>query len=124
MHMQISDREFEGLINRAMDTLPQERIQRLNNVAIVFEDEPTEQQRESLKLSCNQTLFGLYEGIPLTRRGAGYNLILPDKITIFKGPITRTYASLDSLQEAIRHTLWHEIAHYYGLDHEQIHALE
>lgn len=122
--MEINNEEFEELINQAMDELPQERIERLNNVAVTYEDEPSLAQREKLKLSCHQTLFGLYEGIPLTKRGSGYNLVLPDKITIFKGPITRASSTMAELKEQIKHTLWHEIAHYYGLDHDQIHALE
>jgi predicted Zn-dependent protease with MMP-like domain len=107
-----------------MDELPQERIKRLDNVAIVVEDEPTAEQRVKLKLRCDMTLFGLYEGIPLTKRGAGYNLVLPDKITIFKNPIQHYAHDLASLKDQIKRTLWHEIAHYYGLDHDRIHALE
>jgi predicted Zn-dependent protease with MMP-like domain len=66
-------------------------------------------------------LLGLYEGIPLTRRGAGYNLVLPDKITIFKLPLVK-YATWrgTKLFEEVKHTLWHEIAHFYGLDHTDI----
>lgn len=122
--MDVTDQQFEDLIGKALDTLPQDRIQRLDNVLITFEDEPSSERREKLKLHCNETLFGLYEGIPLTRRGAGYNLVLPDRITIFKGPITRASRTLSELSEQIRHTLWHEIAHYYGLDHDRIHKLE
>jgi predicted Zn-dependent protease with MMP-like domain len=122
MHM--SDEQFELLINQAMDELPQEYIKRLDNVAITYDTEPSAEQREKLRLRCDQTLFGLYEGIPLTRRNAGYNLVLPDKITLFKGPLTQVSRSMDELKRQVKHTLWHEIAHYYGLDHDRIHALE
>lgn len=121
---ELPDEEFEALINEAMDELPQEYIKRLNNVAVVIADEPTEEQRQQLKLRDDQTLFGLYEGIPLTKRGAGYNLVLPDKITMFKHPIMSFSPNREALKKQIKHTLWHEIAHYYGLDHDRIHELE
>jgi predicted Zn-dependent protease with MMP-like domain len=120
----ITDEQFDAMITTALDSLPQLYIKKMQNVAIVIADEPTPEQREKLKLRCNQSLFGLYEGIPLTQRGMGYNLVLPDKITIFKGPIVRFSPNEKELQEQIRHTLWHEIAHHFGLDHARIHALE
>ncbi len=120
----ISDDHFEQLINESMDELPQEYIKNLKNIAITYADEPTPAQREKLRLACNQTLFGLYEGIPLTKRGSNYNLVLPDKITIFKHPILQSVDSLAGLKKQVKHTLWHEIAHYYGLDHDRIHQLE
>lgn len=119
-----TDKEFEELVNRALDKIPALYQNNLNNVAITIADEPTPHQREKLKLRCDETLFGLYEGIPLTRRGAGYNLVLPDKITIFKLPMVRAVNSMDELAKQVHHTLWHEIAHFYGLNHEQIHKLE
>ncbi len=119
-----SDEEFEELVNKALDTIPKLYQENLNNVAITIADEPTSHQREKLKLRCDQTLFGLYEGIPLTQRGAGYNLVLPDRITIFKLPMVNVSRNMKELAEQVRHTLWHEIAHFYGLNHEQIHKLE
>lgn len=119
-----SDKEFEELVNKALDSIPPLYQENLNNVAITIEDEPTAEQREKLKLRCDETLFGLYEGIPLTRRGAGYNLVIPDRITIFKLPMVAVSKNDKELAEQVRHTLWHEIAHYYGLNHEQIHKLE
>lgn len=122
--MEISDEQFDQIISEVMDELPEQYIKRLNNVAIIYADEPTPQQREELKLRCDQTLFGLYQGVPLTKRGAGYNLVLPDKITIFKHPILNHSANLDDFKRQVKHTLWHEIAHFYGLDHDRIHMLE
>ncbi len=122
--LHISDEEFEQLINESMDELPEKYITGLKNVAVTYEDEPSNAQREKLKLNCHESLFGLYEGIPLTKRGAGYNLVLPDKITIFKNPILATSADVMQLKQQVKHTLWHEIAHYYGLDHDRIHQLE
>lgn len=123
-HLEISDEQFDRIISKALDRLPQKYIKGLNNVAIIYEDEPTKEQRVKLKLRCNETLLGLYEGIPLTRRNSGYNLVLPDKITLFKNPLIATSESFDDFKEQVRHTLWHEIAHFYGLDHDRIHKLE
>ncbi len=119
----LSDEDFQALINKALATLPKTHIDNLKNVAILFEDEPTPQQREELKLRCDQTLFGLYQGVPLARR-QGAQPTLPDRITIFKNPILAFSHNESELKEQIRHTLWHEIAHYYGLDHAKIHELE
>lgn len=119
----ITDDHFKGLINRALESLPGEHAKNIKNVAILYEDEPTAEQRIKTNLAPNQTLLGLYEGVPLSQR-QGQQPFLPDKITLFKGPLTRQADSIDSLKKSIRHTLWHEIAHYYGLDHQAIHGLE
>lgn len=119
-----TDAEFEEWVNQGISAIPKLYQDYLNNVAIVIADEPTPEQRTKLKLRCDQTLFGLYEGIPLTKRGSGYNLVLPDKITIFKLPMVYASQNEAQLKEHVRHTVWHEIAHYYGLNHDQIHKLE
>lgn len=122
---ELSDQEFDRLITKAMDELPQEYIEGLDNVAIVMADEPTEEQSVKMRLrEEGKILLGLYEGIPLTQRGAGYTFVLPDKITLFKHSILRVVASEEELFEQIKRTLWHEIAHYYGLDHGRIDELE
>lgn len=122
--LSISDDLFEKLIGEAMDELPEKYVKGLDNVLVTYEDEPTPQQRIELKLRCDQTLFGLYQGIPRTARNNSYNLVLPDKITIFKHPILRASPDMAALKKQIKHTLWHEIAHHYGLNHDRIHALE
>lgn len=120
-----TDKEFEGFVNAGFSAIPPLYMEKLDNVAIVIEDQPTPEQREKLRLRCNETLFGLYEGIPLTKRGSGYSLVVPDKITIFKLPIVAASEGDEvRIKEHVRHTLWHEIAHYYGLNHDQIHKLE
>lgn len=122
---ELTDEQFDALITRAMDELPQEYIQGLNNVAIVMADEPTQEQNVKMKLRKEgKILLGLYEGIPLTQRGASYTFVLPDKITLFKHSILRVVHNEDELFEQIKRTLWHEIAHYYGLGHGRIHELE
>lgn len=107
-----------------MDELPEKYIVGLKNVLVTYEDEPSQQQRQELKLACNQSLFGLYQGIPLTQRGNGFSGQLPDKITLFKLPLLRNSQNMISFKKQIKHTLWHEIAHYYGLNHARIHELE
>lgn len=119
--MEITDADFEKLVGRAIDALPPKYGQRIDNLVFVTADEPDENQRTNLKLHCNQTLLGLYEGIPLPKRGSGYNLVLPDKITIFKNPLLAISSNTENLQHNIYKTVWHEVAHYFGLDHDQIH---
>lgn len=120
----VSDEEFDQLISRAIDELPQEYITNLNNVVITYADEPTPEQSKKQGIRSGQLLLGLYEGIPLTRRGAGYNLVIPDKITLFKKSILQMSHDESSFYKQIKHTLWHEIAHFYGLDHSRIKQLE
>jgi predicted Zn-dependent protease with MMP-like domain len=122
--MNISDEAFDRLITKAMDELPQDYIKGLDNVAILYADEPDEYQRENSHLHEHSILLGLYEGIPLTKRGSNYTFVLPDKITLFKLPILSVVNSDAELFEQIKRTLWHEIAHFYGLEHVHIDALE
>ena len=122
--MELTDEAFDRLISRAMDELPQEYIKGLNNVAILYADWPDDYQAKKSGLRENSILLGLYEGIPLTQRGGNYTFVLPDKITLFKKSILMIVHNEAELFEQIKRTLWHEIAHYYGLDHERIHTLE
>ncbi len=122
--MNISDDDFDALVTKAMDELPQEYIKGLDNVAILYADEPDEHQRQSAHLHEHSILLGLYEGIPLTKRGSNYGFVLPDKITLFKHPLLYVSATPQQLFEQIKRTLWHEIAHFYGLDHGDIHRIQ
>jgi predicted Zn-dependent protease with MMP-like domain len=122
--MDISDEHFEELIGQALDELPEKYVSRLlKDVVVTWEYEPTPEQRVALKLSNGQSLFGLYEGLPLTQRYVGGTKVLPDKITIFKHPMTQYTHDLPSLKEQIKKTVWHEMSHYFGLDHKRIHEL-
>ena len=121
--VEVSDEKFQQLINQALEELPGEHVKNISNVAILFEDVPTPEQRQSLALRHDQTLLGLYEGLPLSQR-QGTTKLLPDKITLFKVPLMYGASTEDELREEIKHTLWHEIAHYYGLDHGKISELE
>ena len=120
---EVSHDEFQDLINQALGELPGEHVKNIKNVAILYEDFPTEEQRINAKLHPHQTLLGLYEGIPLSQR-QGTTRVLPDKITLFKNPLQWQSQNVDQLKENIKHTLWHEIAHYYGLNHDRISELE
>jgi len=122
--MELTDQEFDRLISRAMDELPQQYIRGLDNVAIVYADWPDEHQAVKAGLREGTILLGLYEGIPLTQRGGNYTFVLPDKITLFKHSILMVVRNEAELFEQIKRTLWHEIAHYYGLNHDRIHELE
>jgi len=120
----MTDEDFDRMITKAMDELPQKYIKGLNNVAIVYADEPDENRRKKANLQPNGILLGLYEGIPLTQRGSGYTFVLPDKITLFKNSLLMVTNSYESLFEQVKRTLWHEIAHFYGLNHDRIHELQ
>lgn len=121
--VQVSDEQFEQIVAEAMDQL-QAQLADADNVGIVIADDPSPEQRERLKLHSNQSLFGLYEGIPLTARNNNYSGVLPDKITIFKNPACEYARSLDELRREVHHTLWHELAHHFGLNHHEIHSRE
>jgi predicted Zn-dependent protease with MMP-like domain len=121
--IEMSDEQFSALIAEVMEELPAEHMAAVKNVAIVYEDEPTPDQREKLQLRNDQSLFGLYEGVPLARR-QGVTSYGPDKITIFKNPVLSYVSTYEELRAQVKHTVWHEIAHYFGLDHPAIHALE
>ncbi len=119
-----SHEEFNQIVANAIDAIPEKYAKHINNLAFVVEDYPTDEQRRKLRLRSGETLFGLYEGIPLTSRNNGYNLVLPDKITVFKQPLEAVSQNLSDLNTRVRKTIWHEVAHYYGLGHTDMDALE
>lgn len=120
----MSDDEFEKIVADGMDAIPEEFISKIKNVAVTIADFPTRQQLAKVKARPGTTLFGLYEGIPQIRRGNSYSGVLPDKITIFKVPLLCVSADEDELRARVKNTVWHEIAHHFGLDHDRIHELE
>jgi predicted Zn-dependent protease with MMP-like domain len=117
--LEISDSEFRKIVSWAIDSLPDYITSNLKNVAIVVEAEPNAEQRKRLHLVKGALLFGLYEGVPQTSRYR-YSLALPDKITIFKNPTLSICHDIDDLKRQVKRTVWHEIAHHYGLDHDRI----
>jgi predicted Zn-dependent protease with MMP-like domain len=121
--LEMNDEQFAALIAEVMDELPREHMDAVKNVAIVYADEPTPEQREQLRLRDHESLYGLYEGVPLTKR-QGMTSYGPDKITIFKIPLMEHANDYAELRAQVKHTVWHEVAHYFGLDHPAIYALE
>ncbi|MGH7195416.1 MAG: metallopeptidase family protein [Candidatus Saccharimonadales bacterium] len=120
---QISRQDFETYFNKSVANLPQIYVDSLKNVALIVEDEPSPAQLGKLRIRGDSLLLGLYEGVPLTER-QGASKLLPDKITLFQKPIEQICHSLSQLQNQIGRTVWHEIAHYYGLNHAKIRQLE
>jgi predicted Zn-dependent protease with MMP-like domain len=116
--------DFEALVAQAMDNIPPRYQTHMNNVGFVVEDFPTPEQHQKLHLVNGLTLYGLYEGVPLTQRGSNYSGVLPDKITIFRLPILAGAHSLEEVEDQVSKTVWHEVAHHFGLGHSRIHKLE
>lgn len=116
----MEDAEFEKLLAEALDSLPPEFAKRMENVSVTFADEPTIYQLRKMNLPPWALMFGLYEGVPLTRRGGNYSGFLPDKITIFKNAILRVADTPEKIKEQVRSTVIHEIGHHFGLSDEQM----
>ena len=112
--------EFEKMVDAGIAAIPKRFLQKLDNVSIVIEDEPTPAQKEKLHLRCGWTLFGLYEGVPQTKRGVYYGSVLPDKITIFRKPIIEAARDVEHIKEIVKNTVWHEIAHHFGMNEEEV----
>ena len=116
----MSDDEFAALVEAGVAALRPDIRAKLDAVAIVIEDEPTAEQLADLGLAADDRIFGLYEGVPLTERGLLDEVILPDKITIFKNAILATYTKPEDVQACVANTVWHEVAHYFGMDEEMV----
>lgn len=117
----ISRRRFEEIVAEAIDEIPDTLWNVVDNVAVTVEEWPTRRQIESVGLGPGHTLLGLYEGIARTRRSSYYGLVLPDKITIFRGPILQMCPpNEDAVRTQIRRTVLHEIAHHFGISDERL----
>ena len=115
---------FEKLVQEGIELIPKKFMAKLENVAIVVEDEPTSEQTEKLKLGRGYLLFGLYEGVPQTKRGPHYGMTLPDKITIFQKQIEQAAGSDETVREIVKNTVWHEIAHHFGTSEQRLKEIE
>lgn len=119
------DRErFQELVVRAVNELPEEFLSQLRNLDIVVEDRPSISQRRKTGTGSGYSLLGLYEGVPQTRRSRGYGMVLPDKITIFQGPIEARCRSEDEVEAEVRRVVRHEIAHHFGISDARLRELE
>jgi predicted Zn-dependent protease with MMP-like domain len=124
---------FERIVARALDGLPPEVVAMLDNVEVIVEDEPTAEQLalgqgypgrpEGALTGDEETLFGLYEGVPLTRRGSDYHLVPPDRITVFRGPLERACPSPQAIAREVRVTVMHELGHHLGLEEGRLESL-
>jgi predicted Zn-dependent protease with MMP-like domain len=107
--------DFERSVEEALESLPEDLRRFMSNVAVLVEDEPP----------AGRPLLGLYQGVPLTRRGSGYGGVLPDKITVYRGPLERYYGqSPETLRAAIRRVVLHEVAHHFGISDERLRELD
>ncbi|OGO59840.1 MAG: hypothetical protein A2Z36_00010 [Chloroflexi bacterium RBG_19FT_COMBO_48_23] len=116
--------EFDTLVFRAIEALPPEFRSKLENVDILVEDWPSPQQIRQLRLRSKVQLLGLYEGVPQTRRDSSYNLVLPDKITIFQKPIEAQCRSSQEIEGEIGRVVRHEIAHHFGIGDATLYKIE
>jgi predicted Zn-dependent protease with MMP-like domain len=115
--------KFEKLVEEGVKAIPQRFLEKLDNVAIVVEDEPSPDQMRKFRIGKGSALFGLYEGIPRDKR-ANYSQVLPDKITIFKRPIEAFARSEEEIRKIVSDTVWHEIAHHFGMDEDMVREAE
>ena len=119
------DRErFEQLVAKVVEELPEEFLNRLENIDIMVENRPNRSQLRRAGLRSGETLLGLYEGVPLTRRGGHYGLVPPDKITIFKAPIEARCRDELEIAEEIQRVVKHEIAHHFGISDQRLRQIE
>ncbi len=112
--MEVGRAEFEELVSVALDGIPAELASLMDNVVVLVEDEPP---------ADGPPLLGLYDGVPLTERDSGYTFLGPDRIFVFRGPLTRMCETSEELVEEVRITVVHEIAHHFGIDDDHLHDL-
>ncbi len=115
---------FERLAEEAVALLPRRFRKRIENLYVVVEDWPTREDLESVGLSTPHDLLGLYHGIPLDERGMGYGNVLPDRVSIYQGPIEAICETDEEVREEIRLTIIHELGHYFGLSDAEMAELE
>ncbi len=116
---------FEQLISEAISALPEHGRKAMENVAFVIEGEAWRKKTNEIGIRVDEVLLGLYEGVPKTKRGAGYSGVLPDKITIFQQPIEKSAGRDEKeLKRLVYEVVWHEVGHHLGFDEKEIRALE
>lgn len=120
--MRLTESDFEQLVVDVLDSLPESLLNMIDNVDVVIEPQPTREQLNSMGIQ-RGSLYGLYEGIPLTMRDSGYSIVAPDKITIFQRTIEDSCSTTDEVAEQVRTTVIHEVAHHFGIDEEKLDEL-
>jgi predicted Zn-dependent protease with MMP-like domain len=122
--MRYTSSDFERLVSQALDALPEWVQEHISNIVIIVEPWPYASQLQAAEIPPSKTLLGLYQGIPLKRRGRGYQLIPPDRISLFQGPL-ESYANNElALKQLIRRTVIHEIAHHFGFSEAKLRELD
>ncbi len=116
--------EFDRLVTAACARIPARFRKRLKNIAFIVEPEPTPQQLARGRVPRGSTLLGLYEGRPLPSRSVFEPFAMPDRITIFQGPHERMAQSPEQIARLVEDTVWHEVAHYFGMDEGRVRAAE
>jgi predicted Zn-dependent protease with MMP-like domain len=111
---------FEELVQQALLSLPGEFREKLSNIDVEVEDYPRPDDLRAAGVGRGQTLLGLYRGVPVSRRGLGYNMVVPDRVIIFQRPIELTCSSDEEIVEKVGHVVRHEIAHHFGIDDEEL----
>jgi len=119
----MDNEKFESLVIRAVESLPEEFHDRLENIDVIVADRPTREQLAKLGNDRNYSLLGLYEGVPLTKRSHGYGMVIPDKITIFQKPIEAMCKNDSRIISEVRRVVLHEIAHHFGIDDARLKEL-
>lgn len=115
--------EFEKIVESALAELPDFVQKKMDNIAVVIEDQPSHEQNQKGRTGPGSLLLGLYEGVPKNRRGVNYNLALPDKISIFQKNIETVAGSSEAIKEQVKSTVWHEFAHHFGFSEEDVRKL-
>ena len=119
----MTSEEFEALVRQTVSDLPPELKRNISNVAILVEEWPDEDTLDDAEVDSPLDLLGYYHGIPLTGRSHAYGLVLPDKISIYRQPITRACQTDAEMRETIQRTVKHELAHYFGIDDDRLEEL-
>jgi len=122
--MKLTREEFEELVVLALKRLPKFFKKKMKNVDVVVEDRASRDLLSEVDLRSPFELLGLYQGVPLDRRGFYYGNVLPDKITLFQTPIESMYQTKEEIEEKVREVVIHEVGHYFGLDDERLRELE
>jgi predicted Zn-dependent protease with MMP-like domain len=122
--MKVTLKEFEELISEAINDLPENFKEKMENIAIAIEDLPSQELLIEMKIKSPYGLLGLYRGVPYPRRGIWYRNVLPDKIIIFKKPIEVRCRNREDIKESVRRVVIHEIGHYFGLNEADLRKIE
>jgi predicted Zn-dependent protease with MMP-like domain len=119
----VNRRRFERLVAEALDGLPLKFQEWMENVDVVIETWPSRETTRSMGLPPGETLMGLYEGVPLTKRTSRYGQVLPDRITIYQGPIEACCRNAEEVRLRVRQVVMHELGHHFGISDERLREL-